>query len=96
MARTKKIEQDEPLNFARGILDQVIAKHDPEASRKAGKDPQKVASGIKGGSKGGHARAKSLSATKRKKIAQDAANTRWKKASKRTAPKPQKRSSARR
>lgn len=77
MARTKKLEQDEPLTFARGVLDQIIAKHDPEASRKAGKDPQKVASGIRGGSKGGHARAKNLSAKKRQAIAKKAAKARW-------------------
>ncbi len=77
MARTKPLEQDEPLDFARGVLDQVIAKHDPEASREAGKDPQKVASGIKGGSKGGHARAKTLSAKKRTQIAKKAAKARW-------------------
>jgi hypothetical protein len=79
MARTKPIEQDEPLDFARGIFNQVIAKHDPEASREAGKDPQKVASGIKGGSKGGHARARTLSAKKRTQIAKKAAKARWKK-----------------
>jgi hypothetical protein len=26
MARTKPLERDEPLNFARGVLDQIIAK----------------------------------------------------------------------
>lgn len=81
MARTKAIEQDEPLDFARGILDQIIAKHDPEASREAGKDPAKVASGIKGGSKGGHARAKTLTAKKRSAIAKKAAQARWQKPS---------------
>jgi hypothetical protein len=75
MAQTKKIEQDEPLNFARGILDQIIAKHDPKSIK--GKDPQKVASGLKGGSKGGHARAKTLTAKKRSQIAKKAAKARW-------------------
>ena len=79
MARTKKLEQDEPLDFARGVLDQIIAKHDPEASREAGKDPQKVAAGIKGGSKGGYSRAKALSAKKRSAIAKVAAKSRWQK-----------------
>lgn len=77
MARTKPLEQDEPLEFARGVLDQIIAKHDPEASREADKDPQKVASGARGGSKGGHARAKTLTAKKRSQIAKKAANARW-------------------
>ena len=85
MARTKKLEQDEPLDFARGVLDQVIAKHDPEAARKEGKDPQKVASGIKGGSKGGHARAKSLSPKKRSAIAKKAVEARWSKSRKKPA-----------
>lgn len=32
-ARTNPIEQDESLNFTRFVLDQLTAKHDPEASR---------------------------------------------------------------
>ena len=79
MARTKPIEQDEPLDYARSILAQVIAKHDPEAALEEGKDPQKVASGVKGSSKGGHARAKNLSAKKRSAIAKKAVETRWSK-----------------
>jgi len=75
MARTKPLEQDEPLNFARGVLDQIIAKHDPESIK--GKDAKKVASGLRGGSKGGHARAKTLSAKKRSQIAKKAAKARW-------------------
>ena len=43
-----------------------------------GKDPAAVALGRKGGLKGGAARAKSLSAKKRKEIAQKAAKARWK------------------
>jgi len=77
MAQTKPLEEDEPLKFARGILDQIIAKHDPESVK--GRDAQKVASGLRGGSKGGHARAKNLSAEKRRKIAKKAAQSRWKK-----------------
>lgn len=79
MARTKPLEQDEPLKFARGILDTIIAKHDPEAIRRQGKDPAKVASGLRGGSKGGHERAKNLSERKRKAIAKKGAKARWKK-----------------
>jgi len=37
MARTKPLEEDEPLTFARGVLDQIIAKHDPETSCEQGK-----------------------------------------------------------
>lgn len=75
MARTKPLEEDEPLNFARGVLDSLIAKHDPKSIK--GKDAKKVASGLQGGSKGGHERAKNLSASKRKAIAKKAAKARW-------------------
>lgn len=64
-------------DFARSVLDQIIAKHDPEAVREQGKDPAKVAHGLKGGAKGGHARASKLSAKKRKQIAKTAAKKRW-------------------
>ena len=65
----------DPNQFARGILDAIIAKHDPESVK--GKDAKKVASGLKGGSKGGHARAKTLTAKKRSQIAKKAAKARW-------------------
>ena len=44
-----------------------------------GKDPAAVALGRKGGLKGGHARANSLTPEQRKKIAQEAAKRRWSK-----------------
>jgi hypothetical protein len=75
MAQTKPLEQDEPLKFARGVLDSIIAKHDPDSVE--GKDAKKVASGLRGGSKGGHARAKNLSAKKRSAIAKKGAQARW-------------------
>jgi hypothetical protein len=65
----------DPNEFARSILDTIIAKHDPESVK--GKDAKKVASGLKGGSKGGHARAKTLTAKKRSQIAKKAAKARW-------------------
>jgi hypothetical protein len=43
----------------------------------SGKDPAAVALGRKGGLKGGAARAKSLSAKRRKEIAAKAAKARW-------------------
>ncbi len=61
----------DPNEFARSVLDQIIAKHDPESIE--GKDAKKVASGLRGGSKGGHARAKNLTAKKRSAIAKKAA-----------------------
>jgi hypothetical protein len=81
MARTKQLEEDEPLSVARGVLDQIIAKHDPEEAREKGKDPVKVAAGLRGGAKGGKARAKKLSARKRSEIARNPVKTRWKKSS---------------
>jgi hypothetical protein len=77
MAKKKPTEEDDPIPFARGVLDQLIAKHDPEASREVGKDPKKVAAGIRGGSKGGRTRARNLTAKKRSQIAKKAAKTRW-------------------
>lgn len=73
-----KKDTDDPNLFARSVLDQIIAKHDPEAIEETGKDAQKVASGLRGGSKGGHTRAKNLTPAKRRKIAKKAAQTRWK------------------
>jgi hypothetical protein len=74
-----KKDADDPNLFAKSVLDQIVAKHDPEAVAETGKDPKKVASGLRGGAKGGHARAKRLSAKKRSAIAKKAVNTRWKK-----------------
>ena len=74
-----KKDTDDPIIFADSVLDQIIAKHDPAAARKEGKDPRKVASGIKGGSKGGHVRANHLTAKKRSQIAKKAAKARWQK-----------------
>jgi hypothetical protein len=74
-----KKETDDPIVFAESVLDQIISKHDPEAVRETGKDPHKVASGIKGGSKGGHVRAKNLTSKRKKAIATKAAKTRWSK-----------------
>jgi hypothetical protein len=72
-----KKDPDDPAEFARSVLDQIIAKHDPEASREIGKDPQKVASGIKGGAKGGRARAKNQSKKKLSEIGKKGAKARW-------------------
>ena len=65
----------DPNEFARSVLDQIIAKHDPESIK--GKDAKKVASGLRRGSKGGHERAKNLSSKKRSDIAKKAAKARW-------------------
>ena len=49
MLRSAAMAKD-PNEFARSVLDQIIAKHDPESIE--GKDAKKVASGLRGGSKG--------------------------------------------
>jgi hypothetical protein len=40
-----KKDTGDPVIFADSILDQVIAKHDPEVAREQGKDPNAVALG---------------------------------------------------
>jgi len=71
------VSENDPNEFARSVLDQIIAKHDPEASREQGKHPRAVALGVKGGAKGGHIRAQNLSPQRRRSIAQKAAKARW-------------------
>ena len=73
-----KKDHDDPTGFARSVLDQIIAKHDPEAVREQGKNPTAVALGLRGGSKGGHARAKNLSKKKLREIGKKGAEARWK------------------
>jgi hypothetical protein len=75
-----KKDTGDPVLFAGSILDQIIAKHDPEVAREQGKDPKAVALGKRGGAKGGHARAKNLSAKTRRSIGKKAAASRWSKA----------------
>lgn len=65
----------DPNEFARSILDTIIAKHDPESV--TGKDPKKVASGLRGGSKGGRKRAENQSKKKLREIGQKGAKARW-------------------
>jgi hypothetical protein len=74
-----KKETDDPIVFAESVLDQIIAKHDPEVAREQGKNPAAVALGKRGGSKGGHARAENPSQKRRKTIAKKAVRTRWNK-----------------
>jgi hypothetical protein len=44
-----KRDADDPNLFAKSVLDQIIAKHDPEAIREQGKNPHAVALGLRGG-----------------------------------------------
>lgn len=55
-----------------------IGDHELE-QKKEGKDPAAVSLGRRGGLKGGAARAKALSPSERRQIAQRAAQARWKK-----------------
>lgn len=81
----KKKKQPADINaLAKSIVsqatDQPLPDKDIETMMKAtaeGKDPLAVLLGQRGGLKGGKARAKSLSATRRKEIAREAAKARW-------------------
>lgn len=73
------VKSKDPNEFAKSVLDQIIARHDPAALVEQGKNPAAVARGMRGGAKGGPARARKLTASKRKSIAQKAAQSRWKK-----------------
>jgi hypothetical protein len=71
----------DPIKTAKKIFDQFLSKADPASM--PGYDPQAKdgkaqAAGRKGGLKGGRARARKLSATRRKRIAKVAAAIRWK------------------
>ena len=69
----KRSRTPKDLNrLAASIVQDATAEPTPQ------KNPAAVALGRLGGLKGGPARAASLSATKRKKIAQQAAAARWK------------------
>jgi hypothetical protein len=69
------------MEVARGIVEQAIGEQmdgsplpEPEPDKR---NPHAVALGSMGGRKGGKARAKKLSAAKRKAIAKRAARSRW-------------------
>lgn len=91
--RKRSSKTDDPIESARNVLDQIIAKHDPEADRLikemvdilsngSKKNPAAVSLGRLGGKKGGPARARRLSSERRSEIAVKAARTRWEKAQK--------------
>jgi hypothetical protein len=75
---TKRLPRPrDPAQLAKLIVD--IATGEVEDRIDDGKNPAAVARGHAGGIKGGEARAKSLSADERQKIAERAAQKRWKK-----------------
>ena len=66
--------------IARRVVEQAIGEHmdvTPLGNSDEGKNPNAVALGRLGGRKGGKARAKKLSAAKRRAIAKKAARARW-------------------
>lgn len=70
----------DPNQLAKLIVDLSTGEaEEPKGAKPddSGKDPAAVALGRKGGLKGGKARAKALSAKKRKEIARKAAKARW-------------------
>lgn len=74
--RSRKNQQD--INqLAKSIVDEVTMEELIKKATEEGKNPAAVMLGRLGGLKGGKARAKKLSAEKRKEIAKKAAQTRW-------------------
>ena len=84
MPRRSSKREGTPHDFtviARRVVEQAIGEKldgSPLDNPSVGKNPAAVALGKLGGQKGGRARAKSLSASKRHEIAQKAAKARWK------------------
>jgi hypothetical protein len=75
---TKRSSKPRDLNsMASAIVDQATDPEDQGDDPYEGKDPAAVERGRLGGTKGGRARAESLSADKRSAIARKAARTRW-------------------
>ena len=75
--RSSKPRKD-TQQLARSVLDQIV----PDAEKPPEKNPAAVALGRLGGLKGGKARADKLSAARRKAIAKQAAEKRWKQTAK--------------
>ncbi len=80
--RSSKARPRDPNQLGKLIVALSLGEADEPAEPVAadtGKDPAAVALGRKGGLKGGAARAKALSAKRRKEIAKKAAAKRWSK-----------------
>lgn len=78
--RSSKPKAHDFTVIARGVVEQAIGERlggGPLEDPDAGKNPHAVALGKMGGHKGGKARAKKLSARRRKQIAKSAASARW-------------------
>lgn len=77
----KKLPKD-PNQLAYELVRQSTEQADQETPKRSPIQEYLAEIGRKGGLKGGRARAKKLSASRRKKIARLAARTRWKKTNK--------------
>jgi hypothetical protein len=76
----RPIKDHDFVTVARRVVEQAIGEQldgSPLPDPNAGKNPAAVALGKLGGAKGGRARAKKLTSTKRKSIAKKAAKARW-------------------
>jgi hypothetical protein len=78
---TKKKKRPDDVNVIASQIVSEATEEEPTTKPTKEKNPAAVALGRLGGLKGGKARAKKLSAEKRKEIAQKAAKTRWAKKS---------------
>ncbi|MGI8978706.1 MAG: hypothetical protein ACR2FY_05740 [Pirellulaceae bacterium] len=74
MPKRSSTRQKDTQQLARGVLDAISPDAEPAAPAK---NPAAVALGRLGGLKGGKARARSLSASDRARIAKKAAMARW-------------------
>jgi hypothetical protein len=79
-SKPKKAPAD-PVLFAKAVMENIIGEkwNDPEHPPAREKNPHAVAMSKLGASKGGKARAESLTAKQRSKIASKAAKARWNK-----------------
>ena len=77
MVTVRKPKRPADLNKLVASIVEAATEGEPEPDE--GKNPHAVALGRLGGKKGGPARAKRLSAERRKEIAKKAAQVRWKK-----------------
>jgi hypothetical protein len=75
-SKNKKKRHGDPILSAKSLMEQVIGEKWGEPPERI-KNPAAVALSKLGASKGGIARAKSLTAKQRSKIAQKAAKKRW-------------------
>ena len=78
MRKRSRMPRD-PSKLAKKIIDLATTEESEPAQADDGKNPAAVALGALGASKGGQARAKRLSAKRRREIAKKAAASRWRK-----------------